>query len=949
MMRIALVILLALAGASAPLDAARGEPEGQAEREGLEFFEKKIRPVLIERCYECHSVRSRKLKANLFLDSRDGILKGGDSGPAIVPGDPEASRLIRGIRYKDETFQMPPKDRLTPQQVADFEEWIRMGAPDPRKGGVSTPAASPQARGHWAFRPPDDPPVPAVKQKGRVRSAIDAFVLAKLEERGLRPAPEADRRTLLRRVTFDLTGLPPTPEEVDAFLADDSPGAYEKTVDRLLASPRYGERWARHWLDVARYSDTKGYVFQEERRYPFAYTYRDWVVRAFNEDLPYDQFVVQQIAADRLPLGDDKRPLAAMGFLTVGRRFLNNVHDIIDDRLDVLCRGFMALTVSCARCHDHKFDPIPTRDYYSLYGVFASSTEPKDLPLLTAGTKSEASAAYEKELEKARAEAAKYREARYEEKLKGFRSARSVADYLVASYEAPETADERTLAAFARDRDLSGYVIQRWKDYLAKAKPDDPVFGLWRSYASIRGKDFAGPAAKVARDKANPLVAEAFAVPPGTLREAADRYGALLAKFDGPAALPDPRQEALRLALRDPKSPPTVPLAELDKTFNRKERDEYRAKEKKVEQIKASHAGAPEHAMVLVDRPEPVTPRVFIRGNPNNIGTEVPRRFLSVLAGENAAGFKDGSGRLELARSIASPDNPLTARVMVNRVWMLHFGHGLVRTPSDFGVRSDPPSHPELLDWLARRFVAERWSVKKLHRLILTSSTYRQASEGDPAAMAVDPENRLLWKMNRRRLEFEALRDSLLAVSGRLDPAIGGRAEPMSSNPTTRQKMNAETIVNEGGGDPTQEVYSRRRSIYLFVDRQNLPGTMRSFDFAIPDTHSPQRFSTTVPQQALFLMNSAFVLDLAGHLAARPEVSSESDPEKRIQLLYRLLFGRTATRGEVAMGRRFVEEEARRGQGAPIAVQPGKAGPSLSPWARYAHVLLQANEFMFVD
>jgi cytochrome c553 len=376
------LLIAILISAAALLFNARG-----ATGDDFEFFEKKIRPLLMENCYRCHSHESEKVKGGLLLDTREGLLKGGDTGPAMIPGDPEKSLLIKSVRYTDENLQMPPKGKkLAAEQIADLETWIKIGAPDPRTEKVAAsgpPLSDPiKVRNHWAFQPIKDAAIPPVRNKRWVQTPIDSFILAKLEEKGMKPSPRAGKRTLIRRATFDLIGLPPTPEEVAEFLADQSADAFAKVVDRLLGSHYYGERWARHWLDVARYADTKGYVFEEERRYPYSYTYRDYVIRAFNEDLPYDQFIVQQLAADLLPLGEDKRPLAAMGFLTLGRRFLNNQHDIIDDRIDVVSRGTMALTVACARCHDHKYDPIPTKDYYSLYGVFASCNEPSDKPLL---------------------------------------------------------------------------------------------------------------------------------------------------------------------------------------------------------------------------------------------------------------------------------------------------------------------------------------------------------------------------------------------------------------------------------------------------------------------------------------------------------------------------------------------------------------------------------------
>jgi len=404
----------------------------------IEFFEKKIRPIFVERCYKCHSAASEKVKGGLLLDSREGLLKGGDSGPAIVPGDPEKSILIKALRQTDE-LRMPVKEKLPEEQIADFIAWVKMGAPDPRLQKSVPVSSQPvpsltEARRFWSFQPPREVFPPIVRTVWG-RTPIDNFILAKLEEKRMSPAPEADRRTLLRRVTVDLIGLPPTPGEIDAFLHDDAPDAYEKAVDRLLASPRYGERWGRHWLDVARYADNKGYVFFEEKNYPWAYTYRDWVIKALNDDVPYDRFLQLQLAADRMQSGDDKSDLAALGFLTVGRSFLNRQPDIIDDRIDVVSRGLLGLTVTCSRCHDHKYDPIPTKDYYSLYGIFASSASPKELPLLAAPRMSPDYAAYLKELGAREAEVSKFKETRRVEISATFRSASQIAAYLLAAQE----------------------------------------------------------------------------------------------------------------------------------------------------------------------------------------------------------------------------------------------------------------------------------------------------------------------------------------------------------------------------------------------------------------------------------------------------------------------------------------------------------------------------------
>ncbi len=749
--------------------AAAAEP---ASPEALEFFEKKVRPILVENCVSCHGPKKQEL--GLRLDSRARALKGSEIGPVLVSGDPDKSSLIEAVRYQSTTKMPPDGKKLPDEAIVVLTAWVKMGIPWPDGPAVDTKAltvAEVRAK-HWSFQPVRKFDLPAVQNAAWVKTPVDAFVLARLEEKHLSPAPPADRRTLIRRVSVDLIGLPPTPEEVAAFEADRSPNAYEKRIDRLLASPHYGERWGRHWLDVARYADTKGYVFVEERRYPYSYTYRDYVIRAFNDDLPYDQFVMQQLAADLLPLGDDKRPLAALGYLTLGRRFLNNQQDIIDDRIDVTMRGLQGMTVACARCHDHKFDPIPQKDYYSLYGVFASCAEPKDLPLLGQPEPTPAYETFAVELQKRQAVVAKYQD---------------------------------------------------------------------------------------------------------------DHKAELMAN-------------------------------------NRKFRDELKALQRKVDEWNVTGAGSPPRAMVLQDLPTPHNPHVFVRGNPNNRGEAVPRQFLQVLAGDKREPFKQGSGRLELARAIANRDNPLTARVLVNRVWLSHFGKGLVRTPSDFGLRGDAPTHPELLDYLATTFMDEGWSVKKLHRLIVLSNTYRQASDGDAQTETADPENRLLGHTNRQRLDFEALRDGLLAVAGRIDNTAFGPAVELTKTP-----------------------FPTRRTVYGFIDRQNLPGLFRTFDFASPDATTAQRFTTTVPQQALFLMNSPFVIEQAKHFAARPDVAPLPKAEEKIDRMHRLAFGRAADADEIAMGLKFLANAAT------VETKADGKTVKLTAWEQYAQVLLLANEFAFVD
>ena len=905
-----------------PLARAAAPPP--PTKEGLDFFEKKIRPVLVDKCYECHSEAKRKIKGKFRVDDYASMLKGGESGrPAVVPGDPDKSQMILALSYTDkdtdshDALLMPPpkngKPRKLPDAVIqDFRQWIKLGAPYPQGQSAHSRAASAESKRHWAFVPPQEPNIPEVHQTSWVRNPIDRFVLSKLEEHNLHPSDPADKRTLIRRATLDLIGLPPTDAEVKAFEADDSPDAFDKVIDRLLASPQYGERWGRYWLDVARYADTKGYVFEEERRYPYSYTYRDWVIRAFNQDLPYDKFLLDQIAADKLDLKDDNTPLAAEGFLTLGRRFLNNLPDIIDDRIDVLCRGTMALTVGCARCHDHKFDPITQKDYYALYAVFNNSPESTDLPLIG---KTPATPEYErftKEVAKKEADLTSYQHVKLDEHIALLRSAKQIGEYLLATQSPVEAPRGKPAKADA----ITPYMTARWRQYLERqAIAKDSIFAAWRKYAAIAASDFAAKSQEItdqiaADTKLNPLVAQAFKdSPPQSLRDVAERYGKLFASCDAKEAKTAADEESLRQVLRADNSPINVPFEERARVFTVQEGQRERALRRDIEAFKATDPGAPPRAMTFHDAPLRAPQNVFLRGNPANPGPLVKPAFLSVLSTPDDQPFKKGSGRLELAHRIASRDNPLTARVIVNRIWLHHFGKAIVRTPSDFGTRSDPPTHPHLLDWLAIRFMNDGWSIKKLHKLIMLSAAYQQSSDVDPPVAKSDPDNLLISHFNRQRLDWEATRDLLLCVSGELDLKMGGRAADV--------------------------LESNRRTVYGFIDRQNLPGVFRAFDFATPDTTSPQRFTTTVPQQALFLMNSPFVVRAAKHLMEQLQIANEEDPKSRVSALYRLVYQRQPTDREIDTATRFIESVGDSGK--------------MSPWEQLAQVLLESNEFVFVD
>ena len=878
--------------------------------EAVEFFEKKVRPVLVEHCTSCHG--EKKQQSGLRLDNATDFLKGNDDGPVVIAGDPAKSKLIQSVRREGD-YAMPPNKPLSAGAVAVLTEWVKIGAPFPATNTTNiTPEAA--SRSHWAFQPVREPAIPVTKNSPDFANPIDRFVVAKLEGQGSTLAPIAEKRTLIRRAYFDLIGMPPTFDDITAFEQDSSPSAFEKVIDKLLTSPQYGERWGRYWLDIARYADTKGYVFQENRDYPFAYTYRDYVIRAFNDDKPYDRFILEQLAADKLPPGDDNRTLAAMGFLTVGRRFSNNIHDIIDDRIDVTTRGFMGLTVQCARCHDHKFDPIPIADYYSLYGIFSNSPEPKELPLIGKVARTKDSIAYEAELAKRQQAVTDFRTKRHAEILVELRGKESIAKYLLGVAQLAGK-DRQAVQAAVRDQVLRPAAFARWQTYLTEtAKKPSSVFDTWFALSKLPEKEFLTAIDKLIVELEDGtetsidryIMAALIESNPKSLKDLAALYGNVLANAC--------ERKGLRNIL-GVDGPLDVPFTEVDRLFDRADRDKQTALQKKLDAFTASSPFTPPRAMVVNDAPNLSDPVVFLRGNPNNPGPQTPRQFLQITTPTRKP-VTNSSGRLEMANAIASPDNPLTARVMVNRVWMYHFGKPLVVTPSDFGLRSEPPSHPELLDWLAKRFVEDGWSVKKLHKRMMLSAAYRQSSQLRPEFAQADPENRLLSHINRRRLDFEALRDSMLQVSGKLDRTLYGRSVDLFAKP-----------------------YSSRRTVYASIDRQNLPATFRSFDFASPDQHTPQRFQTTVPQQSLFMMNSPFVAEQAKAVVARPEVLWSMTTAERIKRIYHAILSRDPTPDEGKLAVEFLT----------LAQETKPSAGQLNPAELFAQVLLISNEFAFVD
>jgi len=941
------LIGICLAGFAAPvLCTAQSSPQEQQlnKVEQEKFFEAKVRPLLIKSCVECHGPDDQS--GELRLDRQVHLLRGGSSGPVVVPRDPKASRLIKAIGYQESGLQMPPDSKLPDEAISILSQWVEWGAywpqEDTETDATETAAMSPSERidtmrqTHWSFQPivataniatqQVAPSGPLAKQNEGSSDIkpIDRFVLDRLSAAGMEPNPRADRRTLIHRAYFTLLGLPPTYDEVQAFLSDNEPDAFAQIVDRLLDNQHYGERWARHWLDIARYGDTTGYLAgSKETRYPYAYTYRDYVIEAFNDDKPFDQFIIEQIAADQLELkGEQRSALAAMGFLTVGRRFMNRQQDIIDDRIDVVTRGFLGMSVACARCHDHKYDPIPTADYYSLYGVFASSEEPAELPLLGEHPPSPEYEAFLNAKAEKQKEVDKWLEQRREATEIELRS--RVADYLVGV--------AKVLPQYGKGKpDLQGKrgalrraAGVRWHQYLVKpADSPQMIWTLWRLLAALPANEFAeksltilenaeaisspaqgadaepntatsGPALsgiprrlldalRDARPQSMPQAAQVF----GDSLEAVYAQWAEASKADvSLKQLPDEGDEMLRQALWDAKAPTSLDAAQMIAHLDQGERNKHNQLISKVNGVSVTHPGAPPRGMVMVDKPKPVTQVIFRRGVASNRGDPVPRRFLQVLSHvDGGKPFEQGSGRLELARAIANPDNPLTARVIVNRIWQHQFGEGLVRTSSDFGTRGEQPTHPELLDHLAAEFVADGWSIKRLQRRIMLSATWQQSSNVPEDAAQADPENRLLWHMPRRRMEFEPLRDRLLTAAGRLDEQIGGRSVMIHKDAT-------------------------RRGLYAYIDREDLPGLLASFDLPSPDASQAKRSQTTVPQQALYLMNSGFVIQQAKALAARTTAANQDDAKERIRRVYRLALARNPDAEETKAASVFVDPES---------------------------------------
>jgi len=933
-----------------------------ADQASTEFFETRVRPVLSANCFACHT--TSKL-GGLRVDSRVALMEGGKSGPAIVIGQPDDSLMIRAVSHTDPKLKMPMAgSKLKDNEIADLKYWIKIGAPWPDAPQAKVEATPnkftirPEQRAFWSFQPLAKAAVPALKDKLWARGPIDYFILAKLEDEGLRPVPPADKRTLLRRVYYDLVGLPPTPEQVNAFLADNSPDAYEKVVDNLLASPHYGERWGRHWLDVSRYFDgagrrggANGMVFlgygMDKDGYANTWRYRDWVVKAFNDNMPYDQFVKAQIAADLLPEKDREKMLPGLGMFGLGPWFTGDDTiyvearaDELDSKVDALTKGFLGLTVTCARCHNHKYDPISQKDYYSLAGVFASS----GFWEYNLGPKAQ--------VDNYRTQSAKISE--LQASLKDLEDewaigvaetlTTQIPEYLMAARRMQFSQPSLAVDKVATEAKLDTETLKRWVKYLAGEK-EHPYLAQWDTLMARGGGGDAEAlqTAEKFRAQVQAVIAEKKGVNDSN-REMRRNYQ------------PDPGEarvllpgDLMQFELFQYKQ--KLVEKTVDKNtwylwrdiiagfgdFNRPRKDallEYkgsdldrflRPDEKAKRDGMRSEAAAlaknlpPEYPylMGLKDNATPINVKINLRGSPHALGEEAPRGFPAILGktdGEPLP-FTQGSGRLQLAEAIVK--QPLAARVIVNRIWMNHFGHGIVDSVTNFGVMGDRPTHPELLDYLASRLVDSGWDIKQLQREIVTSGAYRLSVLNSEANAAKDPGNRFLWRANLQRLEAEELRDSLMFAAGSLDEhATGGPAEDMGT--------------------------SKKRTLYVRSGR-SADRLLQLFDFTGPALASEARSVTNVPQQALFFLNSDSIAKYVQMFTARLGVDGvqasgapQTDWSDKIRQAYSLLFQRQPDRAELEMGLEFLREA-------------GAGAPKMPAWQQYTQVLLSSPEFYYVN
>ncbi|QDU49198.1 DUF1553 domain-containing protein [Gimesia panareensis] len=955
---------------------------------GIEFFENKIRPVLVEHCYECHSGEPDPESASFVLDSRAGMLKGGDSGKAVVPGNLKQSLILQALEHDPDFYAMPPDEKLPAHVIADFRKWIQMGAPDPRKGDV--PAGTKvtaevgidfdKEREFWSFRPLTRPEVPQVKQQDWARNDIDRFILQKLEAKSMQPAVAADRQTLVRRVYFDLTGLPPTPAQIQEFVNDPSPQAYEHLVDRLLDSPRFGETWGRHWLDLARYADSNG--LDINLTFYNAWRYRDYVIQAFNEDKPYDQFIREQIAGDLLPYENDDertRNIVATGFLVMGAKMLSERDkeklrmDVVDEQIDVTGRAFMGMTLGCARCHDHKFDPIPMSDYYALAGIFRSTETVHGIRLnnqFVSGwmtrplpIKPEHKAALEKyEADLAKLEKQLKDDTQALKKLEGGTAQQTkleaLAGIVVDDAQAQKTGAWKD-STYSKNYLGVGYVHDMNEEQGKKAirfTPDLPAAGKYEVRFAFPGSN--GRASRVPvtihslqgtktvyvdQTKSGPI--DGIFTSLGTFEFAAGDAGSVEISNKGASGyvvvdavqfLPQfqlPKQRDVLVAQKPHEGAENAArsqqVAQLKQSVKQLEAE--------IKKLKANAPPPAPMALAVGEQPDPADYRIARRGNIYQLGDKVDRGFLTIATlKEQPEVSPKQSGRLELAEWLSRSQNPLTSRVMANRIWKHLFGNGLVRSVDNFGHLGEQPTHPELLDYLAQRFVSEGWSMKTLIREIMVSSAYRMSSDFSAAQYQKDPGNHLVWRMNRRRLSAESIRDSVLTISGKLDLEMGGSVvseyPEQAINPNSNKKV---------GANPSEF----RRSVYLPIVRGSVPSALTVFDFPAPEMLVGNRSVTTVPAQALFMMNSPFVISQAEVTAERILKDEKQSDRERVSQLYLTCLGREANDKEQAEALQYIDTLF----GLHLKENDDKTRARQKAWASYCQILFASTEFRFLN
>ncbi len=934
-----LLIVVTTVLATSSLNAKENQTSSsvpQIDASHLEFFEKEVRPLLIKHCYDCHG--EGEVDGGLAIDSREGILLGGDSGKAIVPGKPDDSLIIEAIRYKNEDMQMPPDGKISQAEIKVLEKWIRLGAPDPReiKAGSEHKAAMGMSvadgKKFWSFVPISNPDVPEVKDKNWVKTPIDAFVLAKLEENDLQPALRASKTTLIRRVTFDLIGLPPTPKEIKVFVTDKSPEAFEKVVERLLNSPQYGVRWGRHWLDVVRYADSNG--MDENLAFGNAWRFRDYVIDSFTQDQPFDRFLIEQLAGDLLPEAN-RKTITATGFLSLGAKVLAEpdreklAMDTIDEQLEAVGKAFLGMSFGCVRCHNHKFDPIMQADYYALGAIFKGTKTFGDSNTGAIKHWHEHSFATKEELEslkKINAEIAKKKSAassfktKATAKLRG-ESRKKATEYLLAAVQFDTAASLKQVQDIAEPLGLHARILHHCRLHLEFHR-DDPFFAKWHELNAKQ--DVAG-----IKHHYEPLFEEAEIA-----FQAAKKKDAKAKKLD------DARLEPVRAALYDLYGFLEVP-AKPEFAFDQEMLNEYY---RLMEEARILESNAPDEtaAMAVADGEVQKELPIHIRGSHRNLGKPVAREFPEVMRTSLVRPVfrSDQSGRLELARWMASTSHPLTSRVYVNRIWRWHFGAGIVKTTDNFGKIGSEPTHPELLDWLARRFMETGWSTKQMHRLILSSNVYQMRSQTSHEQAAVilakkvDPENNLLWEFRIQRLEAEQLRDAVLAASDRLDTSLGGKTVPL---------RNRQFVFNHTSVDHTK-YDSLRRAVYLPVIRNNLYTLFEQFDFPDPTTPTGNRNATTVAPQALLMLNSPLILDSADALAIALIKQAVPDVEK-IKVAYLKTVGREPTEQESKRAIDFIQ-----GISGLAMLDAARVDPvqKQRAWSLFCQALFSSNEFIYV-